>query len=49
MKLEIATQSDAESLAELRVSSMRESLEAIGRFDPACIIQEGENSNRKSS
>jgi ribosomal protein S18 acetylase RimI-like enzyme len=25
---------DAESLAELRVSAMRESLEALGRFDP---------------
>jgi len=33
MKIESANKLDGESLAELRISSMRESLEAIGRFE----------------
>ena len=34
MKIELSTKDDGEDLAELRVLAMKESLEAIGRFDP---------------
>ncbi len=29
--------SDADLLADLRVRAMKESLEAVGRFDPLCV------------
>lgn len=34
IKFEVATQSDAEALADIRAVAMRESLEGIGRFNP---------------
>lgn len=34
IKIQVAIQSDAEALADIRVVAMRESLERIGRFNP---------------
>ncbi len=33
-EIHLATEEDKESLAELRISAMKESLENVGRFDP---------------